>query len=754
MNKILVLAVVAVAAILLWQFGLAPMQMHHNTTTVSYVSFSDLTPGQLNALSPIIVESDWVIESILSGNGVWTVPENINKIDVLVVAGGGAGGGSGHSNPSANQAGGGGAGGLIWIQNVEKIGNTQIQPGNSIHYVVGAGGYGNPYSRAVGGSGGDSVFGNLTAKGGGGGGATFLNKHGNSGGSGGGGGGGSTPGSEGSGIQSSQSGWSGIYGYGNDGFFGQQNLGGGGGGSNSIGSPAFGGSGLDLSSYFGTTYGNNGVFASGGDATNIHPSFGNNNGNPNTGDGGSSNGGYGGSGVILIRYRSNQFLMNQPITYGFSTYEGSHEGTKLKKTENVLYSSIDVIVENRPFDLQTTVGTLDGVSLEAKVFSAAGTLIDTFFDVTPDISIPGLPYIPSGNIQITASKEGETQTTTVPFNMETLDLIVTKPSYYEYGHTVNLGVSFQQITDTAPVTVIIRDGVGSILEEYSGMMPQVQLSTPRALGHCTIETRVNYLGKLYTRTIDAYFTGTPLGTTVTTKSYVQYEMDSIEFEVLVKDVTGLGLTPASLSNIQPTASLSGGTVNSITYVHLGEGQYRVNADVTGKGNFLGRLEFTYMLQSFISDTIQINIGENKISVGTSDIPPTGTRGKTFTGFVDIFDAKSVRFEPDTIVVTVFYPDGYSKDTLFKNDLDLVQVGRYSFTYTPTQLEKYTFEVKATSAGITEGVSTASVIVGSAEGDADSGFSATGAILEFILNNLIIVLILFLVAALIIWRFLL
>jgi hypothetical protein len=99
----------------------------------------------------------------------WTAPTGVTQIEVLVVAGGGAGGGG--------TGGGGGAGGIIYNSSFSVI------PGNSYTVTVGAGG--SPgVSTASGGNGNNSVFGTLTAIGGGGGGG--ANALGGTGGSGGG----------------------------------------------------------------------------------------------------------------------------------------------------------------------------------------------------------------------------------------------------------------------------------------------------------------------------------------------------------------------------------------------------------------------------------------------------------------------------------------------------------------------------------------------------------------------------------------
>ena len=141
-----------------------------------------------------------------TSSGTFTVPSGLTAVDVLVVAGGGAG--------TSQHSGGGGAGGLIY-----RPGFT-VTPGATVTVTVGNGGAGtdtgvsaSPTPGNRGNSGQDSVFGTLTAKGGGGGGQDST-----PGGPGGSGGGSSYQSSNaGSATQPTQSGESGNYGFGNAG---------------------------------------------------------------------------------------------------------------------------------------------------------------------------------------------------------------------------------------------------------------------------------------------------------------------------------------------------------------------------------------------------------------------------------------------------------------------------------------------------------------------------------------------------------
>ena len=165
-----------------------------------------------------------------TSSGTFSVPSGVSSVDVLVVAGGGGGG---------YEGGGGGAGGLIF-----RPGFT-VTPGGTVSVTVGDGGAGSPGPGGqsnLGSNGQDSVFGTLTAKGGGYGGTknhpnSTTGRHGNSGGSGGGTGRDMT--SPGGGAeQPSQPGESGNYGFGNPGgraTGSSTHSGGGGGGAGAVG---------------------------------------------------------------------------------------------------------------------------------------------------------------------------------------------------------------------------------------------------------------------------------------------------------------------------------------------------------------------------------------------------------------------------------------------------------------------------------------------------------------------------------------
>jgi hypothetical protein len=145
------------------------------------------------------------------GSTNWVVPSGVTEVEYLVV---GAGGGTPISGAGVTQAGGGGAG-----EFVTNFGGTKLPVSGTIIVTVGAG--------VSGDNGQDSVFGTITAKGGGKGGKTNSN-NGSNGGSG--GGGADISGTGGNSTATPP------LGFGNHGGAGGNNSGGGGGGAGAPGS--------------------------------------------------------------------------------------------------------------------------------------------------------------------------------------------------------------------------------------------------------------------------------------------------------------------------------------------------------------------------------------------------------------------------------------------------------------------------------------------------------------------------------------
>jgi hypothetical protein len=298
----------------------------------------------------------------LAGTITNTTP-NLTSIEVLVVAGGGGGGG--------DVGGGGGGGGVIYHPSF----TVTSTPGTSYTATVGSGGVGVPFTgvgQVAGAQGSDSIFGTLTAKGGGGG---AIWSGGLTGANGGNGGGGSNINLGGNSTQSSQSGDSGTYGYGFPGGAGtssSQYQAGGGGGAGGPGGAGYtynsglagaggaGGIGY-LSSISGTpTYygggggggGNNqggagGLGGGGFGVSRDNPTTSRGaDGQANTGGGGGGCGGYsgnsnGGSGIVIVRYPLPVRAIGGTITT--SGNYAIHTFTSGTSTFSVLNSNLQLV---------------------------------------------------------------------------------------------------------------------------------------------------------------------------------------------------------------------------------------------------------------------------------------------------------------------------------------------------------------------------------------------------------------------------
>ena len=253
-----------------------------DTTTNFTITCTDDQGGSSSRAFSITVLAP-ATQSYTSGSGTWPSPFTGNIDLLLVAAGGGQASNQGH-------AGGGGGGGVVSM-------DYPVVSGTSYSYAVGAPDGGSPYDgfdTTFGtGSGTDTTF--ITAIGGGNGGT----------GDGGSGGGRShSPGSGGNGIQTTSplvSAASKSNGFGNNGGSKSGNAyphpSGGGGGANAAGGNASGstsgsgGAGKDMSAKFGTSVGDNGVFAGGGGGGGHNPVG---SGGATRGSGGSGGGGQGG----------------------------------------------------------------------------------------------------------------------------------------------------------------------------------------------------------------------------------------------------------------------------------------------------------------------------------------------------------------------------------------------------------------------------------------------------------------------------
>jgi hypothetical protein len=220
------------------------------TATVTDASTSSSTT--YTRAFTLTVAAPVIVSYTSTGSGTFSVPSGVTSVNALVVAGGGAGG-SANSSSGTDGGGGGGAGGLVYRP------AFPVTPGGSVSYTVGSGSS-RPQEYSITTeqksqslstyNGQDSVFGTLTAKGGGAAGdGPAPNGTAIAGGSGGGAGsgGGSSPSpNAGAATQPQQPGDSGTYGFGNAGgsnAYTSPYNGSGGGGAGAAGRPAGNGQG-------------------------------------------------------------------------------------------------------------------------------------------------------------------------------------------------------------------------------------------------------------------------------------------------------------------------------------------------------------------------------------------------------------------------------------------------------------------------------------------------------------------------------
>ena len=340
----------------------------------------------------------------------------LTSVEVLVVAGGGAGGGGNYNG------GGGGAGGLIYNS------AFLVTAGTSYTVTVGAGGTG---AATKGANGSNSVFGSLTAIGGGGGGAhpgTLADQTGGTGGSGGGGSQGGGPGGAGTAGQGNAGGGL-IYAAGAGGggagaavttsgmtgapySYGVAPVSGGIGLQYAIsGTPTYyagGGGGGGRSPYSvpqgigGTGGGGNGAVTTGGTGFSGVSNTGGGGGGNYAGEPGTANaGGSGGSGIVIVRYFGTARATGGTITSvgGYTIHTFTTVGSTTF-TPNATWSDLsggnnNATLVNNPTYTNNERGYLTFLGTQAASFSApalssSNTLEFVFYNTSGTDTYPTL----------------------------------------------------------------------------------------------------------------------------------------------------------------------------------------------------------------------------------------------------------------------------------------------------------------------------------------------------------------------------
>ncbi|MBI2442152.1 MAG: hypothetical protein HYV35_12375 [Lentisphaerae bacterium] len=269
------------------------------------VGYASATNGAAFATGGTITMSEGYRIHTFTDNGIFTVISGTLTCDVLVVAGGGGGGYGG--------GGGGGAGGLVYTQSVVGSGANTV--------IVGIGGRSVSTTNTPAKNGSNSVFGTITAFGGGGGGrggnsVGHTSSDGANGGSGGGGGGYDSEDPNVGGSGTNGQGYSG----GSNSLDGSYYGGGGGGGAGGAGGAGSGtAGGISGSGATNSISGSEVIYAVGGVGSGAAGGPGAN-ATANTGNGGNGGsngdnlGGDGGSGIVIVRYLISGYVPGLTIT--------------------------------------------------------------------------------------------------------------------------------------------------------------------------------------------------------------------------------------------------------------------------------------------------------------------------------------------------------------------------------------------------------------------------------------------------------
>ncbi|MCX6877719.1 MAG: Ig-like domain-containing protein [Verrucomicrobia bacterium] len=357
----------AATALALLAMTSPPAQAVDNTGTGGDIIYTDATG--LNPRPSPPYSNGYVVHKF-TGSGTLNIPSTVSA-DVLVVAGGGAGGAN-------REAGGGGAGGYLYSTEVSvAAGDTSV--------TVGAGGIGTS-TNARGAPGNNSVFGAITATGGGGGGTNIAQP-------------GGTGGSGGAGYA-----YSGAGGtrtdppiQGNNGANGGYQWAGGGGGAGAAATDYNGGAGLS-SSISGSTewYAGGGgggrwytIKALGGIGGGGNGEYYTvvtlaTSGTANTGSGGGASlwsdmPGNGGSGIVIVRY----VFAESPL---IATLNPADNATGVADTANLVVTFDQTVskgtgsIEIRKTGDHSVIETIDVTSGRVTI-SGAEAMIDPFADL-------------------------------------------------------------------------------------------------------------------------------------------------------------------------------------------------------------------------------------------------------------------------------------------------------------------------------------------------------------------------------------
>lgn len=197
---------------------------------------------------------------------------------------------------------------------------------------------------------------------------------------------------------------------------------------------------------------------------------------------------------------------------------------------------------------------------------------------------------------------------------------------------------------------------------------------------------------------------------VTAETFVQFNTKPVVYQVRIRDVNGVPLTPVVISGMEQVATLTNGNISSSNIEFLGQDLYEVTTEVEGVGEFISQIQFLFLGDVIRSTPITIDVRESKVNIETAEITPVGNLGATETFKVGFVNSLGNKIDPDNIEIRVTYPDGVTEEIITFDEFTRLSVGEYEFEFTFNQIEKYTFDIIADKEGLTRGLAKASVSI--------------------------------------------
>lgn len=455
--------------------------------------------------------------------------------------------------------------------------------------------------------------------------------------------------------------------------------------------------------------------------------------------------------IKVVGFGGQWCMSSRTLLNGLTLYQTNSLGNQITKIRPKLTADIPPdIVPGTTVDIPVAVGNLsliEDIAITAQIYSPTGANLGTWSGFTPTITIPNFPSN-AKTIHFKATREGDTTTAQYDLEVEALGLeFVGFTDAFRYRTDTTVDLAFTGINHMETATVVIKSlNTGLTLATYTQMMPTIDITNPIAYGPCSIEATATYQGVKYsTGKKSITFQGPAVNYEYYNYKPVQYA-PTVEFDIKLTDfVTGAPIT-SQITDLSSKCSLTSGSATSPVPQSLGGGIYRITSTISGSGTFTGKMYFKYMgVSEETTNPMSINIGLDIISISMTEIPAYAIKGEPFTGYITFTNSVGSAFDPTTMSMRIKLPSGSYEESC---PLTKVSTGRYSFTYTPAELEKYTFEVTASAPGIASNVGTTTMLVYPPDPAPIQG----DVWLNFIINNLWIIALIFVGIIIFLWRF--